>query len=68
MTYRGHVKDGHVTLDGPAGLPEGTEVKVEVVEAEMVRLLRQRRTRRIRFQPDVARQIASLAEFHPDEL
>ena len=32
MTYRGHVKDGVVILDGGAQLPEGAEVDVAVVE------------------------------------
>jgi hypothetical protein len=32
MTYRGHVKNGQITLDEPAPLPEGAEVHVEVVE------------------------------------
>jgi hypothetical protein len=34
MTYRGHVKNGQITLDEPARLPEGAPVNVEVVEAE----------------------------------
>jgi hypothetical protein len=37
MTYRGHVKNGQITLDEPAPLPEGAEVNVEVVE-EKVRI------------------------------
>lgn len=37
MTYRGHVKNGQVTLDEPAPLPEGAEVNVEVV-AQKVRI------------------------------
>jgi len=32
MTYRGHVKNGQITLDEPAQLPEGAEVQVAVVE------------------------------------
>jgi len=32
MTYRGHVKNGLIALDEPAQLPEGAEVRVEVVE------------------------------------
>lgn len=32
MTYRGHIKNGQVTLDEPARLPEGASVNVEVVE------------------------------------
>ena len=31
MTYRGYVKNGAVVLDPPAELPEGAEVKVDVV-------------------------------------
>ena len=30
MTLRGHVKDGAVVLDEPVGLPDGTDVEVEV--------------------------------------
>ena len=32
MTYRGHIKNGQITLDEPARLPEGAEVNVEVVQ------------------------------------
>jgi hypothetical protein len=32
MTYRGHVKNGQITLDEPARLPEGAEVNVEIVQ------------------------------------
>ena len=28
MTYRGHVENGTIVLDGPAKLPEGAEVEV----------------------------------------
>lgn len=31
MVFRGSVQNGVVVLDEPAGLPEGTPVKVEVV-------------------------------------
>jgi hypothetical protein len=31
MTYRGHVKNGQITLDQPVALPEGAEVNVELV-------------------------------------
>jgi hypothetical protein len=31
MTYRGHIKNGQIALDEPARLPEGAEVKVELV-------------------------------------
>lgn len=34
MTYRGHVKCGVIVLDGPATLPEGAEVRVEVIGDE----------------------------------
>jgi hypothetical protein len=33
MVYRGHVKGGVVVLEPPAVLPEGVEVRVEVVMA-----------------------------------
>lgn len=32
MTYRGHVKNGQITLDQPTALPEGAEVSVQVVQ------------------------------------
>jgi hypothetical protein len=32
MTYRGHVKNGQITLDVATALPEGAEVAVEVVK------------------------------------
>ena len=32
MTYRGHVRNGQITLDEPARLPEGAEVMVEIVQ------------------------------------
>jgi len=32
MTYHGHVRNGRITLDEPARLPEGALVKVEVLE------------------------------------
>jgi hypothetical protein len=31
MTYRGHIKNGQITLDEPVALPEGTELNIEVV-------------------------------------
>ena len=34
MSYRGHVKDGLVVLDTPGLLPEGAEVRIEVVSSE----------------------------------
>jgi hypothetical protein len=33
MVYRGHVKGGVVVLEPPAVLPEGVEVRVEIVVA-----------------------------------
>jgi hypothetical protein len=35
MTYRGHIKNGQVTLDEPARLPEGAEVSVELVDKKV---------------------------------
>ena len=32
MIYRGHVKNGVVLVDEPAALPEGAEVRVELVQ------------------------------------
>ena len=34
MIYRGRVKNGVVVLDPPGALPEGVEVRVEIVPAE----------------------------------
>jgi hypothetical protein len=34
MTYRGHVKNGQITLDEPVALPEGVAVNVETIEHE----------------------------------
>jgi hypothetical protein len=30
MTYRGHIKNGQITLDEPVALPEGAKVNVNV--------------------------------------
>ena len=32
MTYRGHIKSGQITLDELVELPEGAEVRVDVVD------------------------------------
>lgn len=51
MTYRGHIKNGQVTLDEPAQLPEGAEVRVEVVEVK-ARITRPNNPRPVgKFQP-----------------
>jgi hypothetical protein len=34
MTYRGHVKNGQITLDEPVELPEGAAVNVDLVAVE----------------------------------
>ena len=34
MTYHGHIKNGAVVLDDPVKLPEGAEVRVDVVPEE----------------------------------
>ena len=73
MTYRGHVKNGQIALDEPVRLPEGAEVQVAVVadsagtNGAAVSLVRARRTRRIQLDTELARQIASLPEYGPDE-
>ena len=33
MTYRGHIRNGRITLDDQTLLPEGATVKVEVLES-----------------------------------
>jgi len=37
MTYRGHVKNGQITLDEPVPLPEGAKVSIELVESGEVK-------------------------------
>jgi hypothetical protein len=32
MTYRGHVENGQIMLDGAACLPEGASVQVELIQ------------------------------------
>jgi len=32
MTYRGHVENGVIVLDGTATLPEGAQVRVELAD------------------------------------
>ena len=32
MTYRGHVKNGQITLDDPVPFPEGAEVFIALIE------------------------------------
>ncbi len=34
MVYRGHVQNGAVVVDGAPGLPEGAEVRIELLPAE----------------------------------
>jgi hypothetical protein len=34
MTFRGHMQNGVAVLDTPAGLPDGTPVRVEVERVE----------------------------------
>ena len=33
MLLEGHVENGHIVLDEPANLPEGTKVRVEVISS-----------------------------------
>ncbi len=68
MTYRGHVRNGQIMLDEAALLPEGAEVHVDVIARGDGELVRERRSRRIRLDPAVAREIASSPEFLPDEV
>ena len=35
MTVSGHVQNGVVVLDSPTNLPDGTSVRVEILETEM---------------------------------
>lgn len=35
MTYRAHIKNGQVTLDEPADLPEGAEASVEILQDQI---------------------------------
>jgi hypothetical protein len=34
MTYHGHVKNGQIVLDAPVPLPDGAEVKVDILSAD----------------------------------
>lgn len=49
MTFRGHVKDGVVVLDGPERLPDGMEVTVRPMSASVDQEVR--RTLRERLKP-----------------
>jgi hypothetical protein len=66
MTYRGRVKNGEILLDEPVRLPEGAIVHIDVVTAGG-QFLDERRSNRIILDPDLAREIATSDEFHPDE-
>ena len=67
MTYHGHVKNGQISLDGSAGLPEGARVQIEVVEDGNGELPFELPLRHIKLDPELAQQIAVGPEFHPDE-
>jgi hypothetical protein len=47
MTYRGYIKNGQVTLEKPARLPEGAQVTVEIVE-QSSRVSRPKRREKLR--------------------
>ena len=34
MTYKGHIKNGSVVLDEPVALPDGAEVRVDLVPVQ----------------------------------
>lgn len=34
MTYKGHIKDGTIVLDGATALPEGAVVRIEILEED----------------------------------
>jgi hypothetical protein len=34
MTYKGHIKNGSVVLDEPVALPDGAEVRVDLIPAQ----------------------------------
>ncbi len=36
MSYRGHVENGVVKIDGPVALPEGASVQIDLVETAAV--------------------------------
>jgi hypothetical protein len=73
MTYRGHVRNGQILLDDPVQLPEGAQVNVALVadangaDGGAAAIVRARRARRVRLDPEMARQIGTLPEFGPDE-
>lgn len=68
MTYRGRIKNGQITLDEPAQLPEGARVTVNVQVDGDEQLVRKRRTQRLALDRDLAQQIATSAEFQPDDV
>jgi hypothetical protein len=41
MELTGHIESGRVVLDGPSSLPDGTPVRVEVVEPPIPSLFEQ---------------------------
>ncbi|HKQ47510.1 MAG TPA: hypothetical protein VJZ71_05540 [Phycisphaerae bacterium] len=67
MTVRGHIRNGQIAFDEPLNLPEGAEVYVEVVGNGQHHVVRSRRARRISLDPELARQIASMPDFQPEE-
>jgi hypothetical protein len=42
MTIRGHIENGVVVLDEPANVPDGTVVRVEIVESKPRKTLAER--------------------------
>jgi hypothetical protein len=61
MTYRGRVKNGQITLDGPAVLPEGAAVNIEMA-AQVARISRPPQGKKPRKFEPIRMPCASLAE------
>jgi hypothetical protein len=58
MIYRGHIQHGVVVLDPTVTLPEGTEVRVELVESATPRTLAERFTKVIGMVDDLPTDMA----------
>ena len=49
MTFRGHIRNGQITLDDPALLPEGAQVNIELIEQPSSRM--RKRAQERQFEP-----------------
>jgi hypothetical protein len=65
MSFRGHVQGGLVVLDEPHALPEGVEVRVEIVATEVAPSLVQEEDQTLR---DLLLKYAGTLEGLPTDL